>query len=80
MSGPDEQDVMSTGERLVYMANQIARNFAAEGEEIAAELVADHIRLFWEPEMRRRISALAAADPTALSPIAARAIARIAAQ
>lgn len=39
-------------ERIVYMASQIARNFAALGEDKAAELTAQHIRDFWPPAMR----------------------------
>lgn len=73
----DEDGVMSTGDRLIYMANQIARNLASEGSEQAAAMVADHIRSFWDPAMRARISLLAAERPDALSPIAATAIARI---
>jgi formate dehydrogenase subunit delta len=75
----DETGVMSTGDRLIYMANQIARNLAAEGSEQAAAMVADHICHFWDPEMRRRILLLAQESPDALSPIAAAAIGRIAA-
>lgn len=74
----DEDGVMSTGDRLIYMANQIARNMASEGRERAEVMVADHIRSFWDPAMRARIGQLAAERPGALSPIAAAAIARIA--
>lgn len=73
------EGVMSTGERLVYMANQIARNLAAQGTDEAAAMVAEHIRAFWDPGMRRRIVALARERPEVLSPIAAAAIDRIAA-
>ncbi|HMO76413.1 MAG TPA: formate dehydrogenase subunit delta [Sphingopyxis sp.] len=80
MSGRDEEaGVMSTGERLVYMANQIARNFAAEGAERAAAMTEDHLRHYWDPAMRMRIVRLAGESPDALSPIAAAAVARIAA-
>ncbi len=78
MSGAD-QDVMSTGERLIHMANQIAKNLAAQGGEDAAAMVADHIRAYWDPAMRQRIAALAREHPDALSPIASAAVARIAA-
>jgi len=61
-------------ERLTYMADQIARNFAAQGEEEAIEATAEHIRLFWDPRMK---SAIKAADPAALSPVVARAVARL---
>jgi formate dehydrogenase subunit delta len=75
----DENEVMSTEDRLIYMANQIARNVAALGEEEAVATTADHIRSFWDPAMKKRIHVLAAARPEALSPIAAAAIGRIAA-
>lgn len=70
---------MSTQDRLIYMANQIARNLAAEGPDEAAAMTADHIRSFWDPAMRRHIVALAGERPDALSPIATAAVARIAA-
>ncbi|HET6523130.1 formate dehydrogenase subunit delta [Sphingopyxis sp.] len=68
---------MSTGDRLIYMANQIARNFEAEGRERAAKMVEDHIRLYWDPHMRARIVILASAAPGDLSPVAAAAVERI---
>lgn len=74
----DAGHVMSTGERLVYMVNQIARNLAPQGGEQAEIMVAEHIRAYWDPEMRRRIVELAHAERAALSPIAAAAIGRIA--
>jgi formate dehydrogenase subunit delta len=46
--------MMGTEERLVYMANQIARNFAVMGAGAAAA-TADHIARFWDPRMRARI-------------------------
>lgn len=73
----DEPQVMSTGDRLIYMANQIARNFAALGEASATAETATHIRLYWDPGMRARIRALAAEKPDALSPTAAAAIHRL---
>ena len=79
MAMEDEEGVMSTGERLIYMANQIARNLASEGGERSAEMVADHIRSFWDPSMRPRNVAHAADRPKALSPNAAAAVRRIAA-
>lgn len=42
-------------EKLVYMANQIARNFASQGEARAVASTAEHIRKFWDPRMRARI-------------------------
>ncbi|MCI4590324.1 formate dehydrogenase subunit delta [Sphingobium sp. BYY-5] len=75
----NENEVMSTGDRLIYMANQIARNLAAQGEGEAVAATADHIASFWDPHMRARIVALAVERPDALSPIAAAAVRRIAA-
>ncbi len=46
--------MMNTDEKLVYMANQIASFFLARGEAKAVPAIADHIRKFWDPEMRRR--------------------------
>jgi formate dehydrogenase subunit delta len=62
--------MMSPAERLVYMANQIARNFAAQGAEAAALAVADHIAAFWDPRMKAQIFAM---ESPALEPIAAHA-------
>jgi len=71
--------VMSTQDRLIYMVNQIARNLAAEGPERAVDMVVDHIRSFWDPLMRQRIVALAHERAAEFSPIAAAAVARLAA-
>lgn len=68
---------MSTQDRLIYMANQIARNLAAEGPERSVDMVEEHIRSFWDPLMRRNIVALAQERPDALSPTAAAAVARL---
>jgi formate dehydrogenase subunit delta len=66
----------ATGKRLRYMADQIARNFAAMGEDEAIAATAEHIALFWDPRMK---AAILADDRSALSPIAAAAVARLAA-
>lgn len=60
----DEHATMSNEERLIYMANQIARNFGTMPDEQAAKAVADHIASFWDPRMRATIFALhEKADP-----------------
>jgi formate dehydrogenase subunit delta len=41
-------------DKLVYMANQIGKFFAHQGDRAAAG-VADHLRRFWDPRMRRAI-------------------------
>ena len=54
-------------ERLRYMANQIARNLAPQGEALAVEATRQHIKDFWDPRMKAAILA----DPvTGLDPIA----------
>ena len=48
---------MNTLDNLVYMANQIARNFGTLDRDAAAEATAEHILLFWDPRMKSRIIA-----------------------
>lgn len=62
---------MSDPARLVMMANQIARNLAVRGEEVAVAETARHLRDFWDPRMK---AAILKADRSALDPIAARAL------
>lgn len=63
---------MNTVERLAYMANQIALNLVTDDDPVTA--VAEHIKLFWDPRMKRLI--LEHAD-AGLSPTAADAINRL---
>jgi len=44
--------MLSPDEKLVYMANQIADFFRAQGEAKAVPAVAEHINKFWDPVMR----------------------------
>ena len=60
--------------KLRHMADQIARNFAVQGEEVAVAATAQHIRDFWDPRMK---AAIKQSDRSALSPIAAAAVARV---
>ena len=55
-------EMMNTDERLIYMANQIAAFFAAQGETRAVAGIADHIEKFWTPRMRHDLIALAKKD------------------
>jgi len=59
---------------LIRMANDIARNLAAQGQERAVAATAAHIRDFWDPRMMAGILAPAI---TGLDPIAAAAIERL---
>ncbi|HMT44833.1 MAG TPA: formate dehydrogenase subunit delta [Chakrabartia sp.] len=44
---------MTSLEKLVMMANQIAANLAHAPDPVAA--TADHIRLYWDPRMKAMI-------------------------
>ena len=59
---------------LRYKADQIARNFAALGEEQAIVATAEHIGKFWDPRMKAQILA---DDRTELSPCVAAALDRL---
>jgi formate dehydrogenase subunit delta len=49
---------MSTSlDRLIYMANQIGREFANQQPGKAAEATYDHLWHFWDPRMREMIIA-----------------------
>ncbi len=64
---------MQPADKLVMMANQIARNLAVQGPERATAATADHIRRFWDPRMRATIAAHVARGG-ALDPIARAAV------
>jgi formate dehydrogenase subunit delta len=60
---------VSTQDRLIYMANQIARNFEGMSGD-AVKATADHIASFWDPRMKAAVFA----DGAGLSEIAAAAV------
>ncbi|HOB15036.1 MAG TPA: formate dehydrogenase subunit delta [Novosphingobium sp.] len=60
-------------ERLTYMANQIARNLAPQGDA-AIDLTCQHIRDFWDPRMK---AAILTGDRSGLNPIARAAVERL---
>ena len=61
-------------DRLVFMANQIAGYFAAYPESEAVAGAANHIRMFWDPRMRRQIAAHVESGGAGLSPLARKAL------
>lgn len=61
-------------DKLVYMANQIGKFFAHEGETQAVQSVATHLRKFWDPRMRRTIVAHYDAGGAGLDPVVRRAV------
>jgi formate dehydrogenase subunit delta len=64
-------------ERLIYMANQIARFFTAQPGD-AAGGVATHLRNFWDPQMRAELVAWRTGGGEGLDPAAAEAVERLA--
>lgn len=68
---------MNSADKLVHMANQIARAFAALPPDKAAAKLAEHINNFWEPRMRRQLFALLAAEPGRFTPVVHAATPRI---
>ena len=66
---------MNSLERLVYMANQIAKNFATNIHADPALATADHIGAYWDPRMKTMIFDRLAAGGDGLDPIAAAALA-----
>jgi formate dehydrogenase subunit delta len=48
---------VSSPEKLVYMANQIGKFFQSQGHDKAIPGIAEHIRKFWDPRMRKSIFA-----------------------
>ena len=64
-------------DRLVYMANRIAKGFRLKSEDRAVADTLDHIQKFWEPRMRREILAVLAAGGDGLEPIARKAVEQI---
>lgn len=69
---------MSSLDRLVVMANQIARNLEVTGTEQAIVDTADHIAKFWDPRMRAMITAHLRDGGDGLSDVARGAVARLA--
>ena len=55
---------------LVAMINEIAAFFAVEDPNKGAENVANHLRRYWDPRMRRQIVEHAGKGGEGLSPIA----------
>jgi formate dehydrogenase subunit delta len=67
----------STEDKLIQQANQIASFFAAQGETKAVPAIADHIRKFWEPGMRRKFLVAVAKPEAKLHPMVRKAVERL---
>jgi formate dehydrogenase subunit delta len=66
-------------DRLVYMANQIARELGSQRPDDPVGATWDHLWHFWDPRMREMILAHLAAGGEGLSETARAAVARLAA-
>jgi len=42
-------------DKLAYMANQIGKFFASQGDDQAVAGIADHLQKYWDPRMRSAI-------------------------
>ena len=67
-----------TLDKLVYMANQIAREFAGQRPRDAVEATWDHLWHFWDPRMRAMILAYLQEGGDKLCFIAKAAVAKLA--
>lgn len=65
-------------DKLVRMANQIATFFRSQPGTDQADLVAQHLRDFWDPRMRAAIRAHLAAGGEGLDDLAREAVQRLA--
>lgn len=67
----------SPAETLVRMANDIGKAFRAQGEERAIAAIANHIKLFWEPRMKKQIFALLDEGGAGLDPLPLKALQKL---
>ncbi|BBO13781.1 formate dehydrogenase subunit delta [Bradyrhizobium sp. TM102] len=55
-------------DRLIYMANQIGKFFESQGHGKTVPGIAEHIKKFWDPRMKRAIFAHLDAGGAGLEP------------
>lgn len=77
MSHDEQMHAMNTGDKLVYMANQIAEFFASQPKSEAADGIAKHINDFWAPRMRRQFFEIVEAGDKRVSPLVLDAVPKI---
>ena len=61
-------------DKLTYMANQIGKFFAGQGEDKAVPLIADHLVKFWDPRMRKALCNHAETGGEGLQPTVLKAV------
>ena len=66
-----------SADRIIYMANQIGKFFQSQGHDKAVPGIADHIKKFWDPRMRKAIFAHLDAGGAGLDPEVREAIATL---
>jgi formate dehydrogenase subunit delta len=64
----------NTGDKLVYMANQIGTFFKSQSKDHAPAAIAEHIMKFWDPRMRRAIITRIQTSEDGLDPFVLQAI------
>lgn len=64
-------------DKLVMMANQIGKFFVPQTNMDAVAAIADHLKKFWDPRMRRAIVAHLEAGGAGLDPPVREAVARL---
>lgn len=67
-------------DKLIYMANQIGTFFVSQGADSAPEKIAEHIKKFWDPRMRKAILSYVDAGGRGLSAQAHSAVELLAAE
>lgn len=53
---------MTPDDRLIHMANQIAKFFESQPESLQLDGIADHINRFWERRMKEKLLSLSKTD------------------
>lgn len=67
----------SPNDTLVRMANDIGKFFRSQGEERGVVGIADHIKKFWEPRMKKQIFAHLDEGGAGLDPLALKALQKL---
>lgn len=67
----------SPSDTLVRMANDIGKFFRAQGEQRAIDGIASHIKLFWEPRMKKQIFAHLDEGGAGLDPLPLKALQKL---
>jgi formate dehydrogenase subunit delta len=68
----------TTGEKLVYMANQIGDFFRSYPHDQAVKGIAEHIEKFWDPRMLKQIYEIVGKPDNGLKPEALEALQKLA--